>query len=218
MTTAGRGRPRHYDLATELQMLLDAAVSVMKRNDFHDATLNDILDEAGLSTRAFYRHFTSKSELIMAIHRRDAERATVRIRNRMAAADTPWEAVRVWVEEMLSTVFDSRRAQRLAMLDAAIASSDRVVADHDYFVQIMSAPLLEALEQGLADGSLPATDPAADAVTIYAICTETIRRCRDGRFGFSREEAVEHVMRFCRAAALSVAPSATPRAVHRLRS
>ena len=42
-------------------------------NDYASATVQDILDEAGLSTRAFYRHFGSKDDLFHALFRREAE-------------------------------------------------------------------------------------------------------------------------------------------------
>ncbi|MGX7679281.1 TetR/AcrR family transcriptional regulator [Jatrophihabitans sp. DSM 45814] len=198
MTTANRGRPRLYDRSTELQMLLDAAISVLKRNGFREATLNDILDEAGLATRAFYRHFESKSDLIMAIRQQDAEFAAARIRKRMATTQSPWQAVEVWVDEMLSMVFDARRARRIAMLGAEVRSAD-VDAHHDYFGSIMSAPLVTAIEQWQVESGV-LTNAKADALSIYAVCLDTIRGCRTERFGFTKDEAVAHVLRFCRPA------------------
>jgi AcrR family transcriptional regulator len=39
----------------------------------------DILNEADLSTRSFYRHFASKDQLLCALFRREAEAAAARL-------------------------------------------------------------------------------------------------------------------------------------------
>src|SRR5947199_263952 len=57
---------------TEERALVEAAHRAMRRNGFSGATVADILAEAGLSTRAFYRHFASKDELLLAMYRRDS--------------------------------------------------------------------------------------------------------------------------------------------------
>ena len=58
-----RGRPRRFSSHTERQLLLDASVRVMSANGYDGTSVNDILEEAGLSTRAFYRQFDSKHAL-----------------------------------------------------------------------------------------------------------------------------------------------------------
>jgi hypothetical protein len=51
---------------------------------------------------------------------------------------------------------------------------------------------------------MPGADPAADAMSIYVVCLEVLRRCRQGTLDFTRQQAAEHVLRFCRAATLPV--------------
>ncbi len=53
---ASAGRPRRFEPADELRRLFDAALVVMQRNGYADVAVADILAEAGLSTRSFYRH------------------------------------------------------------------------------------------------------------------------------------------------------------------
>ena len=53
----------------ERSRLMDAALHVMRRNGFQGASVQDILDYAGLSTRAFYRQFRSKDDLLLAMFR-----------------------------------------------------------------------------------------------------------------------------------------------------
>ncbi|MGA7416454.1 MAG: helix-turn-helix domain-containing protein [Acidimicrobiales bacterium] len=72
---ARAGRPRRFEEADELRLLLDAGLVVMERNGYQDAAVADILAEADLSTRSFYRHFESKDQLLCALYRREAEAA-----------------------------------------------------------------------------------------------------------------------------------------------
>ena len=78
------GRPRRFEAEDELRILFDAALVVMERNGYHDAAVADILAEADLSTRSFYRHFESKDQLLCALYRREAEAC------RGAAATPRW--------------------------------------------------------------------------------------------------------------------------------
>jgi AcrR family transcriptional regulator len=49
------------------QQILGAARRRFARNGFHQTSMQDILDEAGLSAGALYRYFRSKEEIIAAI-------------------------------------------------------------------------------------------------------------------------------------------------------
>ena len=48
-------------------MLMDAAVRILAKSDLHEMFVVDVLSEAGLSTRSFYRHFESKDDLLRAL-------------------------------------------------------------------------------------------------------------------------------------------------------
>ena len=49
------------------QQILDAAAACFSRRGFHQTTMQDICEEAGLSPGAVYRYFRSKEELIEGI-------------------------------------------------------------------------------------------------------------------------------------------------------
>src|SRR5271154_7613498 len=87
------GRPRRFEAEDELRILLNAALVVMERNGYADAAVADILREADLSTRSFYRHFESKDQLLCALFRREADAAAARLRAKVDAVDTPRAAL-----------------------------------------------------------------------------------------------------------------------------
>src|SRR6266542_2911364 len=96
----------------EVEQLLTAAEAVLARGGYAGLRVDDVLDEAGLSTRAFYRHFRGKAELFVALFDREAARAQTRLRARIEAESTPDAQVRAWVAASLGFAFDPRLARR----------------------------------------------------------------------------------------------------------
>ena len=50
-----------------VQRLIDAALELMTDPDGDEVTVQNVVDRAGLSLRAFYHHFPSKDELLLAV-------------------------------------------------------------------------------------------------------------------------------------------------------
>ena len=57
--------PQH--LEARRQQILDAALTCFDRAGFHRSSMQDVVEEAGLSTGAVYRYFSSKEEIIEAL-------------------------------------------------------------------------------------------------------------------------------------------------------
>lgn len=188
---AKRGRPRIHDDGAERRLLLDAGFSVMRRNGYAAASLAEILAEADLSSRAFYRHFASKDELLLALCRRDAEFIARRLGQRAAAASSPIAAIGEWLDELLDTHYEPRRAGRIKVL---YSEGARRAAGYeqtqDELRQLLLAPLEKVLAAGHAEGVLFSDAPELDARTIYRIASEVSRE-------LDRPAALAHVRRFC---------------------
>jgi AcrR family transcriptional regulator len=64
-------------LAARRQQILDASLACFDRNGFHGASMQDIIEESGLSTGAVYRYFSSKEDIVKAVaeqrHAKEAE-------------------------------------------------------------------------------------------------------------------------------------------------
>jgi len=169
-SAARTGRPRNLDPQHELELLLDATLTVLRRNDYADVTIASILEEAGLGTRSFYRHFQSKDELLLTLFRRDAEVAATRLRTRIRAAPTPDKALEAWIDEILSFKFHRRKAERVAVLGSASARrAEGYEAELVHAGQLLAAPLIEVLEDGKQDGSFSTCKPQTDAEMISSI-------------------------------------------------
>src|SRR5262249_4246279 len=73
--------------------ILAAASKSVREHGVRGLSISAVLDRAGLSTRAFYRHFESKDHLVAAVFLEMARAEKRRLRRRMAEAATPVEAV-----------------------------------------------------------------------------------------------------------------------------
>jgi AcrR family transcriptional regulator len=200
------GRPRRFEAEDELRILLSAALVVMERNGYTDAAVADILDEADLSTRSFYRHFESKDQLLCALFRRESDAAAARLRAKVDATRTPRDALRAWIDEILSFGHDQAKAARISVLGSPGAMKAEGYAEEmHHAARILTAPLEDLLRRGAADGSLPRADPAADAPLIQSVvwAAAGLNAARDTPS--SQAEAARQVRSFCERA-LGVTP------------
>jgi AcrR family transcriptional regulator len=200
------GRPRRFEAEEELRILLDAAFVVMARNGYVDAAVADILREADLSTRSFYRHFDSKDQLLCALVRREADTAATRLRAKVDAARTPRQALQAWIDEILSFSHDRVKAARVSVLGSPGAmKAEGYAAEVRHASKVLSAPLQALLRDGAADGSLPLANPTADAPLIQSVvwAAAGLNPARDE--ALSRAEAARQVRSFCERA-LGVEP------------
>jgi AcrR family transcriptional regulator len=192
------GRPRRFEAQDELKLLLDASLVVMERNGYTDAAVADILREANLSTRSFYRHFESKDQLLCVLYRREAEAAAERLNKRVDAASDPAAALDAWIDEILSFSHHRSKAARVAVLGSAGAMrAEGYATEMRHAAKLLMAPLEALLCAGAADGTFPLTDPAADAPLIQSVVWTAagLGPARDTQT--SRADASRHVRSFC---------------------
>jgi AcrR family transcriptional regulator len=175
----------------EQQVLIDAGLAVLRRQGSDSLTVNDVLAEAGLSTRAFYRHFDSKDALILTVYARDSERARARLQKRLNDAATPRAALDVWIDETLGLAFDVRRATRTRPL---AREGIRLQAQFPAEFAAIRASVLDPLADVLRDLGSP--DPERDARSLHAVAWEIVAERMRGS-EMSRASARAYVLRFC---------------------
>lgn len=172
-------------------------MAVLRRSGFERATLEEVLAECGLGTRAFYRHFSSKDDLLITLYRREAEASVRRITRRVTMAETPLGKLEVWIDDLLSIGFDGRRASRARVLwSIGARSATGYDSENARSTAALIEPLVSVLEEGQDRGVFPDADPAADAATISAIAWDVIAALRLQPSRFDAERARAHVLRF----------------------
>jgi AcrR family transcriptional regulator len=194
-STSVVGRPRRFDDETERKLLIDAAIRVMEHNGYAAMSVSDVLNEAGLSTRAFYRHFESKEALLETFMLREAESVSRSLRRVVDGATDPRGAVEAWLERFLDVFYEPRRAQRVALLSSAAArASGPSAAVISEMRRLACLPLVEALRAGHEAGVLYSPYPEADAYSIHSLVVSS--REGLGPESADRATARAHVVRF----------------------
>jgi AcrR family transcriptional regulator len=142
----------------------------MQRNGYADVAVADILAEAGMSTRSFYRHFGSKDQLLCALYRHESEQVAERLTARVAGAAGPLAALDTWIEEIMSLGYNQAKAARVAVLGSPGAMRAEGYADESRrSMKLLLAPLEAVLADGLRDGTFPLADPASDAPLVQSV-------------------------------------------------
>ena len=92
--------------AAEVRRLIDAAFVVMRRTGSIDPQVRDIVQEAGLSNQAFYRHFASKDALLLAVLADGQRQLVAYLERRLARPTDPAEQVRRWIDGVMAQARD----------------------------------------------------------------------------------------------------------------
>jgi AcrR family transcriptional regulator len=187
--------------------ILSAASKLVREEGVRALSIAGVLRRANLSTRAFYRHFDSKDQLVTAVFLEMARVEKVRLRNRMAKYDDPVRAVAEWIDGRLDLAFNEQIRSDLRTMSQEAQSqmfAEPALVGPAYD-EILS-PLREQLERGSATGTFADIDPANEALCIQGTVWANVERhwaTGDCELTGLRER----VLRFC-LRGLGVAPQA----------
>jgi AcrR family transcriptional regulator len=176
----------------EVQRLLDAGLDLMvELGDERPPRVAEIVERAGLSNQAFYRHFTSKDELIAAVVEAGAVRLESYLRHQLARVDDPELRVRAWIVGVAS------QAQRPAVARQTRAAMNNLVRLPAEVRQTVSVPATDhVLVDAVRDAGSP--DPERDGVAISLLAFGRLEQFLWG--SPPSDEDVEQLVGFCLAA------------------
>ena len=97
--------------AAEARRLIDAAFVVMRDSGSIDPQVRAIVHEAGLSNQAFYRHFASKDELLLAVLADGQRQLMTYLGRRIATASDPADQVQRWISGVMAQARDRDAAE-----------------------------------------------------------------------------------------------------------
>ena len=164
------------DDADERGRILDAAYACLTTPHTGPVPIAAILDRAGVSTRAFYRHFASKDALFIAMVEHESEALVARLERIPDTVDGGAVAqLHAWVAYMFELANDPRRASKMDVLDSdevRVARGYREVRDRIRTQRERS--LVDILDRGRRDGSFPHTDATTDAAAISGVVSRVL--------------------------------------------
>ncbi len=180
----------------EVERLLRAGYAVMSRTQSVSPRVSDIVRESGLSNQAFYRHFRSRDELLLALLASGRHALVEYVRHLMAKERSPAGQVRRWVEGILAQAADARAADATRpfarnRLYLASQFPDEVQRADDE----LRALVLPALSAGKATGEWPAVQPERDSHALYQLGMGTMQTWLLAEFT-PAEADITHIVRF----------------------
>jgi AcrR family transcriptional regulator len=155
---------KRADAQRNIEALLRAAMTVFAR-DGVDAGVRQVAEEAGVGVGTVYRHFPQRSDLIIAVFRREVD-ACSEAAVALAAEYPPGEAVARWMQRFVDFISAKRG------LAAALHSGDPAYAPlPDYFNDRLRPTMRVLLTAAQATGEIrPGVDPDDLLTAVASLC------------------------------------------------
>jgi AcrR family transcriptional regulator len=169
-TVAGR----RAEYGAEMRRIVDVTFALVERGGSLEPSMREILAETGLSTQAFYRYFSSKDELMLALLDEGRRRLVDTLQRRMAKAATPAAQVEAWIEGVLAQAANPGAAARtrpwvLSEQRLSELFPDQHQASVDLLVDLLSAPITRL------QGKKGTASPDALAAMVYHLAFAVLR-------------------------------------------
>lgn len=164
----------------ERATIIDAAYVCLSRPHTGAVPVAAILRVAGVSSRAFYRHFASKDDLFLAMLRDESDELARRLDDiATTTVGGPAAELEAWIDHLFAVAFEPTLHAHLTVLD-----SEEVRASRGYR-RVRGAiragrerSLIAILERGRADGTFPHAVPDDDAVAVNALVSRAMEALR----------------------------------------
>jgi len=159
------------DLSEERQQqILEAAIRVFAEHGFHDARMEDIARESGLSKGAVYLYYKSKDAIIATLLRTMFTWMMRSFRSTIEGSGTATERL----QAMMGTFADEidRMAMAMPILLEFYAVAARQASVREFFAHVYAEfrdVLAAMIRQGIENGEFRAVDPEEAALTFLAL-------------------------------------------------
>jgi len=177
--------------------ILTAASKSLRANGVQGLSIAAVLERAQLSTRAFYRHFDSKDQLVSTVFLEMAIVEKRRLTRKMASAGTPAEGVAAWIDGRLDLAFSENIKSDLRRM-SLVAQSQTFAAPEliqPAYAEMLE-PLVDQIQRGMNDGVFYGVDPTSEAQSIQGVVwASTERQWATG--DCERAEVRKRTVQFC---------------------
>lgn len=180
---------RHREATDEVERILAAAVDVMDQMAPEAPRVGDIVAAAGSSKKTFYRYFTGKDELLLAVMERGIGMVSSYLEHQLAKEVRPADKIARWVEGVLAQVADPHLISMSRAVIAQMSTSAQAGPVND-----IMAPMRDLLVDPVA--ALGSDDPDRDAEAVFQLTMATMRRYV-GSGTAPGPDDIGHLVRFC---------------------
>ncbi|MBM7368819.1 TetR/AcrR family transcriptional regulator [Gordonia hydrophobica] len=161
---------RQRQAAADVERILVAAATVMERTSPAAPRVADIVAEAGTSNKTFYRYFTGKDDVILAVMERGVGIVMSYLEHQMSKEPSPVAQIDRWIRGVLAQVGDPK----LASISRAVT---RQLTSTPYSGQEdlqLTQPLRDLLYGPVCESGVD--DPARGTDSVYTATLGLMRR------------------------------------------
>ncbi len=160
---------------TRKSQILEAAMNVFSRRGFHEARMDDIVQESGLSKGALYWYFKSKDEVILSILDNLFERELSGLKGLQdqegAASDLLSEFMQLTIHELQQMA----RLLPIAYEFYALAFRNHTVREAaKRYLQTYINLLTPLIQRGIDQGAFQPVNPEETAISVCAMIEGTL--------------------------------------------
>lgn len=181
---------RRREATEEVERILAAAIRVMQRVSPEAPRVSEIISEAGVSNKAFYRYFAGKDDLLLATMERGVALVVSYLEHQMAKEKRPQDKIARWIRGALAQVADPELTAMSRALVIQLTGPDKGRVAQEQIVATMRELLVDPIEQ------LGRPDPQRDADAVFNCTIGVMRGYVDSRSQPGQQD-IDHLVRFC---------------------
>ena len=146
-----------------LERILDATRELTDANEDASFTVVEVADRAGVSLKSFYRSFTGKDDVLLALLEEDSRAGAGMLRDALDRTPDPDARVERYVRTLFKLARQAPGYSRVLVQEHRRLSVERPVD-----LAAALAPLVDLLQEEIAAGSA-VSDPARSAEIVFAV-------------------------------------------------
>jgi AcrR family transcriptional regulator len=164
------------DATDEINLLITATWTVAAQSGTFEPSVREILHEAGVSTKAFYRHFRSKDDLLLVALETASLQLAEYIESKMISVAEPVPRIRVWIEGFVRQAIVPSAARRTLPWALGVGQLAHMYPEQfNRSKALVIAPLEREIARADAEGTAVSPNPAKDARIIFGYTMDAIR-------------------------------------------
>ncbi|NKR65284.1 TetR family transcriptional regulator [Rhodococcus hoagii] len=155
---------RRAGYADDAARLIGACRELIAESGAFDPPVGQILERAGLSSRAFYRLFSTKEELLVAVLQDGTNTMVAHIEEQMAAADGPLAQIEAWVRAALTPYGEAATSHTGSLLSHSRGWEKAFPEEMSTIRTEFLEPLVRAIRQSSPTADDTLTERAAEFI------------------------------------------------------
>ena len=178
--------PRNKYPEETIQKILDVSLQLFMEKGFEQTTILDIVDNLGGLTRgAFYHHFKSKEDVLIALQEKLFDNTNPFEKLRQEKGLTGLEKLRKLISTSTGQAADETHTA-LTQATLTLLANPRFLAEKVKYDQVVARELAPIIAEGMADGSIPPGNPEFLAELFILLfnfwCFPSIYPCDEQKF------------------------------------